>query len=168
MKYNPIPSLIAVLTLTLLLLFPYTPYGQEVMKVLFPSGNLAESSFLTFPAPEGSGSPLSEGVPLSSYCADLTRDLPGSYTLISLRDDSGEFSDDLLMELRARGIPMLLVLRDDGTASLRIFDESRDITFREDAMLLLDEGNRLPFFYFDGRLTIADGSNYMVFQKDGF
>ena len=167
MKNRTLFYLLFFQLIALTLLFPYTPRGEEFMANYFPSGNLREEELLPppTPAPTPSPSPPPTPVPLSGFYTELGAELPGYYDLVSLRTEDDEFSDELLARLRQLGMPMILELREDGSAVLGIFDRAIALTLDTEKMLAFSEGKTLPFFYLDGRLRVQDGTQFMIFER---
>ena len=170
MNDSPIRSLVRVLIFTLLILFPFTSTGERTISFLFPSVNMGEDTMIPAPAPnptlEVLPSPeLAEPPVLSDYYTVCRAELPGSYGLVSIRTDTDEFSDELILQLRQRGVPLTLDLSDDGSGLLRIFDRAETLLCDADSMLLCFQDETLPFFYLGGKLRVQDGDRYMVFQK---
>ena len=159
--------LLFFLLTALTLLFPDTPKGEEFMANYFPSVNLREEELIPppTPAPTPSPSPPPTPVPLSGFYTELGAELPGYYDLVSLRTEDDEFSDELLARLRQLGMPMILELREDGSAILGIFDQAIALEMDTEKMLAFSEGKTLPFFYLDGRLRIQDGTQFMIFER---
>lgn len=102
-----------------------------------------------------------EEVPVLS----LQEELPGEYLLTALFSDEQRLSETDLTGLHERGIPLGLTVRDDGTASLSIFDIRAELEVNTDAMYLLCNGQSFPFFYENGILTVWDSGSRAVFQK---
>lgn len=170
MNDSPIRSLVRVLIFTLLILFPFTSMGERTINQLFPSVNFGESSIIPAPAPNPTPEDLPSPEPaeppvLSDYYTVCRAELSGSYKLVSIRTDTDEFSDELLLQLQQRGVPLTLDLSDDGSGLLRIFDRAETLLCDADSMLLRFQGETLPFFYLNGQLRVQDGDRYMVFQK---
>lgn len=95
----------------------------------------------------------------------LKDDLPGEYALTALFSEDLRLTASELGILRERGIPLTLTIRDDGTASLLIFDTQAELRADFDAMFFLADGHPLPFFFQDGRLTVWDSGSRAVFEK---
>ena len=167
MKNRTLFYLLFFQLLALTLLFPYTPRGEEFMSNYFPSGNLREEELIPppTPAPTPTPSPPPTPVPLSRFYTEIGAELPGYYDLVSLRTEGNEFSDELLTRLRQLGMPMILELREDGTAVLGIFDQAIALTLDAGRMQVFSEGKTMPFFYLDGRLRIQDGEQFMIFER---
>ncbi len=171
MKRSPIPGLLLCLLLSLVLLFPCTPYGQELLQRYFPSVNLRESALLSsgsedsrFPAdspPEADPPPDSPFL----YYSVLREELPGEYVLVSLFTPGEEIPEESLTAMRRLGIPLSLTLQEDGSAELRVFDRTDSLLFDSDRMLADADGETLPFFYQEGRLTLLEDRSYLVFEK---
>ena len=166
MKNRTLFYLLFFQVIALILLFPYTPKGEEFMANYFPSVNLREEELIPPPpAPTPPPSPTPTPVPLSGFYTGIGTELPGYYDLVSLRTEGGEFSDELLTRLRQLGMPMILELREDGSGVLGIFDQAIALTLDTEKMLAFSEGKTLPFFYLDGRLRIQDGTQFMIFER---
>jgi hypothetical protein len=133
----------------------------------FPSVNLREEELIPppTPAPTPAPSPTPAPVPLTAFYTGIGEELPGYYDLVSLRTEGDEFSDKLLTRLRQLGMPMILELREDGSAILGIFDQAIALEMDTEKMLAFSEGKTLPFFYLDGRLRIQDGTQFMIFER---
>lgn len=159
--------LLFFLLTALTLLFPDTPKGEEFMANYFPSVNLREEELIPppTPAPTPAPSPTPAPVPLTAFYTGIGEELPGYYDLVSLRTEGDEFSDKLLTRLRQLGMPMILELREDGSAILGIFDQAIALEMDTEKMLAFSEGKTLPFFYLDGRLRIQDGTQFMIFER---
>lgn len=159
--------LLFFLLTALTLLFPDTPKGEEFMANYFPSVNLREEELIPppTPAPTPAPSPTPAPVPLTAFYTGIGEELPGYYDLVSLRTEGDEFSDKLLTRLRQLGMPMILELREDGSAILGIFDQAIALEMDTEKMLAFSEGKTLPFFYLDGRLRIQDGTLFMIFER---
>ena len=116
MKNRTLFYLLFFQVIALILLFPYTPKGEEFMANYFPSVNLREEELIPppTPAPTPAPSPTPAPVPLTAFYTGIGEELPGYYDLVSLRTEGGEFSDELLTRLRQLGMPMILELREDG------------------------------------------------------
>ena len=84
---------------------------------------------------------------------------------MSIRTENDEFSDGLLLRLRQLGVPMILELKEDGSALLGIFDQAIALDLDAGRMLVFSEGKAIPFFYLDGQLRIQDGNLNMIFEK---
>ena len=166
MKNRTLFYLLFFQVIALILLFPYTPKGEEFMANYFPSVNLREEELIPPPpAPTPAPSPTPAPVPLTAFYTGIGTELPGYYDLVSLRTEGGEFSDELLTRLRQLGMPMILELREDGSGVLGIFDQAIALTLDTEKMLAFSEGKTLPFFYLDGRLRIQDGMQFMIFER---
>ncbi len=167
MKNRTLFYLLFFQLLALTLLFPYTPRGEEFMANYFPSGNLREEELIPppTPAPTPPPSPPPTPVPLSRFYTELGAELPGYYDLVSLHTEDDEFSDELLARLRQLGMPMILELREDGTAILGIFDRAIALELDAGRMQVFSVGKTMPFFYLDGRLRIQDGEQFMIFER---
>ena len=166
MKNRTLFYLLFFQVIALILLFPYTPKGEEFMANYFPSVNLREQELIPPPpAPTPPPSPTPTPVPLSGFFTGIGTELPGYYDLVSLRTEGGEFSDELLTRLRQLGMPMILELREDGSGVLGIFDQAIALTLDTEKMLAFSEGKTLPFFYLDGRLRVQDGTQFMIFER---
>ena len=167
MKNRTLFYLLFFQLLALTLLFPYTPRGEEFMSNYFPSGNFREEELIPppTPAPTPAPSPTPAPVPLTAFYTGIGEELPGYYDLVSLRTEGDEFSDILLTRLRQLGMPMILELREDGSAILGIFDQAIALEMDTEKMLAFSEGKTLPFFYLDGRLRIQDGMQFMIFER---
>ena len=167
MKNRTLFYLLFFQVIALILLFPYTPKGEEFMANYFPSVNLRDEELIPppTPAPTPAPSPTPAPVPLTAFYTGIGEELPGYYDLVSLRTEGGEFSDELLTRLRQLGMPMILELREDGSGVLGIFDQAIALTLDTENMLAFSEGKTLPFFYLDGRLRIQDGMQFMIFER---
>ena len=167
MKNRTLFYLLFFQLIALTLLFPYTPRGEEFMANYFPSGNLREEELIPppTPAPTSPPSPPPTPVPLSGFCTEIGAVLPGYYDLISIRTVDDEFSDALLARLRQLGMPMILELREDGSAVLGIFDRAIALELDAGRMQVFSEGKTMPFFYLDGRLRVQDGEQFMIFER---
>lgn len=166
MKNRTLFYLLFFQVIALILLFPYTPKGEEFMANYFPSVNLREEELIPPPpAPTPPPSPTPTPVPLSGFYTGIGTELPGYYDLVSLRTEGGEFSDELLTRLRQLGMPMILELREDGSGVLGIFDQAIALKMETERMLVFSEGKTLPFFYLDGRLRVQDGTQFMIFER---
>ena len=166
MKNRTLFYLLFFQVIALILLFPYTPKGEEFMANYFPSVNLREEELIPPPpAPTPPPSPTPTPVPLSGFYTGIGTELPGYYDLVSIRTEGGEFSDELLTRLRQLGMPMILELREDGSGVLGIFDQAIALKMETERMLVFSEGKTLPFFYLDGRLRVQDGTQFMIFER---
>ena len=169
MKDGQIRMLILTLLLVLLLLFPLTPKGEQLISDCFPSVNYGENELILEPTPEPrpeeTPSPTPVPLLLSDYYTELTAELPASYTLVSICTESDSFSDALLLQIRQWGFPMALELYADGTGFLRIFDQTEDLIFHPDSMLLSFQVKTVPFFFLDGRLRVHVGCRDLIFEK---
>lgn len=141
-----ISSLLLVLLAALLLILPrLIPHTEE----------------LVFHPPVEAPVEAEESPPVVS----LKEDLPGEYALTALFSDELQLSEPELTALRERGIPLTLTIRDDGTASLSIFDMQAELRADFDAMFFLSDGHPFPFFYQGGSLTVWDSGSRAVFEK---
>ena len=181
MKNRTLLYLLFFQLITLTLFFLCTPRGESFMEKYFPSGNLREEELIPTPSPapeavpsltpEAALSPAPEAalspapVPLTAFYAEVGAELPGYWDLVSLHTEEDEFSDELLARLRQLGMPMILDLREDGSAVLGIFDRAIAMEMDLGRMLVFSEGKTLPFFYLDGRLRIQDGALFMIFER---
>lgn len=95
----------------------------------------------------------------------LKEELPGEYVLTALFSDELRLSEPNLTALRERGVPLTLTVRDDGTASMSIFDTRTELAADFDAMFFLADGHPFPFFYQNGSLTVWDSGSRAVFMK---
>ena len=92
-------------------------------------------------------------------------ELPGEYLLTALFSEQQRLTESDLAGIHERGIPLRLTVRDDGTASLSIFDTWAELEVNTDAMYLLYNGQSFPFFYENGILTVWDSGSRAVFKK---
>ena len=165
MKNRTMLYLLFFQVIALTLLFPYTPKGEQFMERFFPQSNLREEELIPPPpAPTPPPSPPTP-VPLTAFYTEIGAELPGYYDLVSIRTESNEFSDELLARLRQLGMPMILELREDGSAVLGIFDQAIALKLDAGSMLVFSEGKTMPFFYLDGRLRVQDGAQFMIFER---
>ena len=173
MKNRTLLYLLFFQLITLTLFFLCTPRGESFIEKHFPSGNLREEELIPTPSPAPEAVPsltpeaaLSPApVPLTAFYAEVGAELPGYWDLVSLHTEEDEFSDELLARLRQLGMPMILDLREDGSAVLGIFDRAIAMEMDLGRMLVVSEGKTLPFFYLDGRLRIQDGALFMIFER---
>ena len=137
------------------------------MQQFFPQGNLREEELIPTPSPTPPEpiSPPPTPVPLSLFYTEIGTDLPGYYDLVSIRTENDEFSDGLLLRLRQLGVPMILELKEDGSALLGIFDQAIALDLDAGRMLVFSEGKAIPFFYLYGQLRLQDGNLNMIFEK---
>ena len=99
------------------------------------------------------------------YVLPFKDELAGEYVLTALSSDELSLTESDLAPLRERGIPLGIMLGNDGTASLSVFDTRIDLAVDPDAMLLTGSGQSYPFFYKDGILTVWDSASRAEFQK---
>ena len=137
------------------------------MQQFFPQGNLREEELIPTPSPTPQEllSPPPTPIPLSLFYTKTGTDLPGYYDLVSIRTENDEFSDGLLFRLQQLGVPMILELKEDGSALLGIFDQAITLDLDAGRMLVFSEGKAIPFFYLDGQLRVQDGNLNMIFKK---
>ena len=167
MKNRTMLYLLFFQLIALMLLFPYTPKGEQFMEQFFPQGNLREEELIPTPSPtpQEQPSPPPTPVPLSKFYTKIGAELPGYYDLVSIRTQNDEFSDGLLFRLQQLGVPMILELREDESAVLGIFDQAIALNLDADRMLVFSEGKTIPLFYLDGRIRVQDGDLNMIFER---
>ena len=167
MKNRTMLYLLFFQVIALILLFPYTPKGEAFMEKYFLPGNLREEELLPppTPAPVPAPAPTPTPIPLTAFYTEIGAELPGYYDLISIRTVDDEFSDELLARLRQLGMPMILELREDGSAVLGIFDRAIALELDSGRMQVFSEGKTMPFFYLNGRLRVQDGEQFMIFER---
>ena len=165
MKNRTLFYLLFFQLIALTLLFPYTPKGEAFMEKYFLPGNLREEELLPPPTPTPAPAPTPTPIPLTAFYTEIGAELPGYYDLISIRTVDDEFSDELLARLRQLGMPMILELREDGSAVLGIFDRAIALELDSGRMQVFSEGKTMPFFYLNGRLRVQDGEQFMIFER---
>ena len=151
-KFLLIPVLLLALLAALFLILPkYIPHTEEpvldrlVEKMPDDTEETDHSEEIPVPSPEEA--------------------LVGEYVLTALFSGEQRFSEPDLAVLRERGVPLGLTVRDDGTASLSIFDIQAELEVNTDAMFFFRSGQPFPFFFEDGILTVWDSGSRAVFQK---
>ena len=91
----------------------------------------------------------------------------GTYKLTELVDSEGTDSGKLLANIQAEGEEVSMILNEDGTGTLYIFDEPHSLTWTETEIVL--EGQSLPMDWTLENLTLHggnEGNGKMVFQKE--
>lgn len=147
-------SMIASMFLILLLLIPFTEYGQNLQHYFFEKANYGREPILISPKPEQ-----------SVYHRPVAEELPGTYCLVSYFADKTPISDDQLEQIRKLGIPLRLELYEDGSAEMEIFDRRTVMNFDVANLQFITETGHIPFFYMDGVLVILEGTDRMIFLK---
>ena len=108
----------------------------------------------------------SEGVKLTFALSDPG--WAGPYAIVALStEDQGDLGEQLDM-LNALGLAPTLTIDEDGKGVLDMFGESVEMTFDFDAMTVTgsEEGDEaMPFTYENGRLTMQEGENILVFGR---
>ena len=150
-------AVILLLVLLLLAALFFTAEGHRVIRMLFPSANLNENLILL---------PGNSEEEPPAYTTSLSNELPGVYLLLSVRSHDLELSDEDLAAIRSLGVPMKLVLSEDGSAALTIFDLNLSLTCDADRMLLRFGPEVCSFFYQDGRLTLWEDGTRLIFEKE--
>ncbi len=92
--------------------------------------------------------------------------IEGTYKLIELVDSEGTDAGKLIANIREEGEEVTMVLNDDGTGTLNIFDESHSLIWTETELVL--EGQSLPMEWSPQSLILKggnEGTGRMVFQK---
>lgn len=90
----------------------------------------------------------------------------GTYKLISLSYAGQTVSVDSNPEFASAGIT--LTLKNDKTGTIRSqvgSDFNEDFTWN-DSYLISDEGDKMPYTYVDGKITINADTTTMVFEKN--
>ena len=170
MRDSQFRTLILIQLLVLLLLFPFSPKGKQMVSGLFPSVNYREEALIPELTPAPVSAEISPSEPispinLSNYYTSLKAELPANYTLVYIRTVPCDFSDELLLHLRQWGFPMMLDLCADNSGELRIFDRAEQLHYDPDSMLMRFREKTLSFFYLDGRLHVWDGDSCMIFER---
>lgn len=88
----------------------------------------------------------------------------GSYELVEFGDDGATIDGDQLKEL---GLSGSLVVKKDKTAVLKIDDEVESLTYDEQYFMAQgdDDSEKIKYTYNDGKLTLSDNEEIMVFKK---
>ncbi|MBR2675617.1 MAG: hypothetical protein IKE28_01715 [Solobacterium sp.] len=93
--------------------------------------------------------------------------IEGTYKLTELVDSEGTDAGKLLANIQEEGEKVTMVLNDDGTGTLNIFDEPHSLTWTETEIVL--EGQSLPMDWSPENLILHggnEGTGRMVFQKE--
>ena len=133
-----------------------TDIGHDLILRVFPSANLGENLILWHARQE-------EVLPADSR--PLSEELCGSYVLSEVISPDFSLSAGELDAIRGLGIPLQLEVFPDGSALMNVFDLKTEMVCDADNMLLRTGQEDLFFFYRDGRLTVVDGKEHMVFEK---
>ena len=147
--------------LVLLLLLPFTDYGQRILMSSAEPAN-REDFFETLPPAAPESEP--EQVPVPSSVAKAS-DFIGEYMLISVSGDGNDISDEDLTLIRNLGIPLSLVIREDGSARLEIFDETTDLIWAGTCLFEPETLKQYLFHYDDGILRLSEGGLIFLFKK---
>ena len=85
--------------------------------------------------------------------------------LISVSEDGNDISDEDLTMIRNLGIPLSLVIREDGSARLEIFDETTELIWA--GTCLFEPGTMKQYLlqYEDGILRLREGGITFLFRK---
>ena len=145
--------------LVLLLLLPFTDYGQSILKLAAEPANREE--LLAVPPPPA---PEPEAEPEPSP-AVVPPDFVGEYVLISVSGGGDDISEEDLARIRGLGIPLSLVIREDGSAQLEIFDETTKLFWTDGVLSEQDGSGHCSFLFEDGRLTLTEDEAIFLFEK---
>ena len=94
-------------------------------------------------------------------------DVVGEYYLVGMFDgvtDPAEATRELYY-LACSGNSSTIVAREDGSATLNLFGQEKQIRFDADEGIVRTGGNDLSYYLEDGVLTIGKGSESMVFRR---
>ena len=98
--------------------------------------------------------------------AEHVPDYVGSFFLIHMEGMPDPVSDGDLARIHELGIPLSLVIRDDGTAKLEIFDTAADLTWDQESMTLISPDGAVSFSCSEGLLTIREDGSLLLFQQE--
>ena len=98
--------------------------------------------------------------------AEHVPDYVGSFFLIHMEGMPNPVSDGDLARIHELGIPLSLVIRDDGTAKLEIFDTAADLTWDQESMTLIGPDGAVSFSWSEGLLTLREDESLLLFQQE--
>lgn len=147
--------------LMLLLLLPFTEYGQSILSLLTKPANREDFLSIT-----SAVTPKPEPTPRSDpFSAAKTPDFVGEYNLVSISGDGDDIQDEDLALIRSLGIPLSLIIQEDGYAQLDIFDRSEKLVWAGHSLFEPDGSSQYRFRYKSGLLTLRQDELSMIFEK---
>ena len=90
----------------------------------------------------------------------------GTWYLVNMDDGSGEDYTEMLSTMSALGIYASLEIREDGTATINLFDETEDFKVDFKAKKFIVDDDELSYIYKDGILTFGDDETTMTFSRE--
>ena len=147
--------------LMLLLLLPFTEYGQNILLLLTEPAN--REDFLNNMSTVTSETKPTPKTETSS--AFKAPEFVGEYTLVSVTGEGDDIRDEDLALIRRLGIPLSLVIREDGSAQLDIFDHSEKPIWAGHSLFEPDGNSQYRFHYKNGRLALRQGEISLLFEK---
>ena len=102
---------------------------------------------------------------LSGAALAAGEDLTGTWFMTDMDDGSGEDHSKELAAASALGMLPTLEIREDGTATITLFDETHDFTVDYETGEFVINDNRIKYTYKDDTLTFGDDSMFMIFSR---
>ncbi len=91
--------------------------------------------------------------------------ISGTYDLVSM-EENGEDQSSMISFMKALGMKGELVLRDDKTGTMNLFNEDgNEITYDGKKIKNKETGDEVEYTYKDNKITLTTDGTKMVFEK---
>ena len=148
--------------LLLFLLLPFTGFGRGMLVQVSEPANQEGPSEVSSAEQEPEARPDPEPAP-----AAKTPDFIGEYALTSVSGNGDDIREEDLALIRSLGIPLSLVIWEDGTARLEVFDEAKYLIWAGSCLFEPDSLEQYLFHYQDGFLILHEDNLTFLFEKTG-